>query len=435
MVHRQCNDGTDSYAIVVQIRRYCHYRLSCLQRCISFESYIKPQPLWSKSLFLIVVYLLNPTSNHNSMLTRKDKIVLYIFWILHQTTTLSRFRTGRMKLYIFWILHQTTTLYLLYIYSLSCISFESYIKPQLSRNTGNTTRSCISFESYIKPQPAVQFNHRWAGCISFESYIKPQLAPITPLPAAVVYLLNPTSNHNASFSLTLDSALYIFWILHQTTTGDASGSNHLQLYIFWILHQTTTGSQNTYRWHRCISFESYIKPQRGRGCGGPRSVVYLLNPTSNHNRKSKHLPMAPLYIFWILHQTTTFWHDWRINSVVYLLNPTSNHNLMRELRMMKWLYIFWILHQTTTCRPSDSSAWCCISFESYIKPQPSIVLVRIASCCISFESYIKPQQAFFLAVSCQVVYLLNPTSNHNCVDSLLLLLALYIFWILHQTTT
>ena len=143
--------------------------------CISFESYIKPQLDAYKERQNRVVYLLNPTSNHNSPRAPLPFGMLYIFWILHQTTTLSRFRTGRMKLYIFWILHQTTTLYLLYIYSLSCISFESYIKPQLSRNTGNTTRSCISFESYIKPQPTCQRIRM----------------------GTVVYLLNPTSNHNS----------------------------------------------------------------------------------------------------------------------------------------------------------------------------------------------------------------------------------------------
>ena len=63
--YRQCYNGTDSCAIVVQIRRYCHYRLSCLQRCISFESYIKPQLAPITPLPAAVVYLLNPTSNHN----------------------------------------------------------------------------------------------------------------------------------------------------------------------------------------------------------------------------------------------------------------------------------------------------------------------------------------------------------------------------------
>ena len=99
--YRQCYDGTDSCAIVVQIRRYCHYRLSCLQRCISFESYIKPQlapitPLPAAVVYLLnptsnhnvllylarqvqVVYLLNPTSNHNELYVFSAKVALYIF--------------------------------------------------------------------------------------------------------------------------------------------------------------------------------------------------------------------------------------------------------------------------------------------------------------------------------------------------------------------
>ena len=151
--YRQCYDGTDSCAIVVQIRRYCHYRLSCLQRCISFESYIKPQRERCPGTYRWVVYLLNPTSNHNSshgwsMLTR-----LYIFWILHQTTTSSAPTTHRRQLYIFWILHQTTTLLELLLFPCCCISFESYIKPQLKCPAYWENRCCISFESYIKPQP------------------------------------------------------------------------------------------------------------------------------------------------------------------------------------------------------------------------------------------------------------------------------------------
>ena len=76
----------------------------------------------------------------------------------------------------------------------------------------------------------------------------------------------------------------------------------------------------------------------------------------------------------------------------------------------------------------------CISFDSYIKPQPSVVievstevvylliptsnhnLLRIDNInisCISFDSYIKPQLSVALAVLPYVVYLLIPTSNHN----------------------
>ena len=150
--YRQCYDGTDSCAIVVQIRRYCHYRLSCLQRCISFESYIKPQPLARFKYFSHVVYLLNPTSNHNFVLIIHILVKLYIFWILHQTTTVKEHWKYNEKLYIFWILHQTTTNLPTHQNGYGCISFESYIKPQRSIPFVPSIVSCISFESYIKPQ-------------------------------------------------------------------------------------------------------------------------------------------------------------------------------------------------------------------------------------------------------------------------------------------
>ena len=121
---------------------------------------------------------------------------------------------------------------------------------------------------------------------------------------SVVYLLNPTSNHNATAILK--------------------------------------------RPFCCISFESYIKPQRERCPGTYRWVVYLLNPTSNHNSSHGWSMLTRLYIFWILHQTTTYTESSYYNSV---------------------LYIFWILHQTTTGLPYIGINHCCISFESYIKPQ------------------------------------------------------------------
>ena len=128
--YRQCYNGTDSCAIVVQIRRYCHYRLSCLQRCISFESYIKPQ-----------------RNRHI-----EKTFLLYIFWILHQTTTFNKILDNSDALYIFWILHQTTTLDQNTIIRVCCISFESYIKPQPLACCFCLAMCCISFESYIKPQ-------------------------------------------------------------------------------------------------------------------------------------------------------------------------------------------------------------------------------------------------------------------------------------------
>ena len=101
-----------------------------------------------------VVYLLIPTSNHNSTMIILTSCMLYIFWFLHKTTT--------PKLYL--------------LFSFSCISFDSYIKPQLSFWTIFRSESCISFDSYIKPQREHQTSFGDNCCISFDSYIKPQLA-------------------------------------------------------------------------------------------------------------------------------------------------------------------------------------------------------------------------------------------------------------------
>ena len=56
------------------------------------------------------------------------------------------------------------------------------------------------------------------------------------------------------------------------------------LYIFWFLHQTTTSFVSGLVLYRCISFDSYIKPQLDRFNTFGVRVVYLLIPTSNHNR-------------------------------------------------------------------------------------------------------------------------------------------------------
>ena len=142
--------------------------------CISFDPYIKPQLLTFLWLLLLVVYLLIPTSNHNCQPVFSRFVMLYIFWSLHQTTTIKNFFVGRSALYIFWSLHQTTTKYVLsdgskqlYIFwslhqtttyygkrhlRFRCISFDPYIKPQLIMVKSLCLKSCISFDPYIKPQ-------------------------------------------------------------------------------------------------------------------------------------------------------------------------------------------------------------------------------------------------------------------------------------------
>ena len=230
------------------------------------------------------------------------------------------------------------------------------------------------------------------SCISFDSYIKPQrIDKFSPI-QIVVYLLIPTSNHN-----------------HQRLTVRA-----MKLYIFWFLHQTTTSAKICSSGYCCISFDSYIKPQRVQVCSLGDVVVYLLIPTSNHSCR---------------------WLSWKWPPVVYLLIPTSNHNDKPCCSGATPLYIFWFLHQTTTFACSVHVTICCISFDSYIKPQLRlwlIVLMRVVYLLIPTSNH------NFLEIpkKCSsVVYLLIPTSNHNVPSVWCRPVSLYIFWFLHQTTT
>ena len=182
-----------------------------------------------------------PTSNHNCW-----------FWVVFC-----------FRLYIFWFLHQTTTCTATTSVSLSCISFDSYIKPQPLLLSSLFSVCCISFDSYIKPQLMLNQELLKRCCISFDSYIKPQPAPLQPRCPWVVYLLIPTSNHNFGVTVRALSSLYIFWFLHQTTTVHNLCILYVMLYIFWFLHQTTTCTMSPILRSCCISFDSYIKPQQG----------------------------------------------------------------------------------------------------------------------------------------------------------------------------
>ena len=123
-------------------------------------------------------------------------------------------------LYIVLFLHQTTTAQLCVDWACGCISYYSYIKPQLKLVLIEFMDSCISYYSYIKPQ------------LYFYN-LKCQV---------VVYRTIPTSNHNLIAYEQITNQLYIVLFLHQTTTQ----SNQ------WTLNKC------------CISYYSYIKPQPER---------------------------------------------------------------------------------------------------------------------------------------------------------------------------
>ena len=122
--------------------------------------------------------------------------------------------------------------------------------------------SCISYYSYIKPQHPILCLETSSSCISYYSYIKPQPA-VRPLSVhGVVYRTIPTSNHNVTLITLVRFLLYIVLFLHQTTTQTEFGLVGDVLYIVLFLHQTTTYCLAVLVCRGCISYYSYIKPQR-----------------------------------------------------------------------------------------------------------------------------------------------------------------------------
>ena len=213
--------------------------------CISFDSYIKPQPCLSSPRCWIVVYLLIPTSNHNSQIRHTNQQLVVYLLIPTSNHNLSLVELRHCMLYIFWFLHQTTTKQhciaivngcisfdsyikpqpLVYEkpWLHGCISFDSYIKPQLGITAKVFSEGCISFDSYIKPQRSGSEGIWYWSCISFDSYIKPQpLRVVTPC-GIVVYLLIPTSNHNTR--PVSNRSVCVVYLLIPT-------SNHNR----WVLH-------------------------------------------------------------------------------------------------------------------------------------------------------------------------------------------------------
>ena len=127
----------------------CRIILLC---CISFVSYIKPQPTADTLQLIRVVYRSFPTSNHNGSVDREDDmLVVYRSFPTSNHNSCHRY-ISNSALYIVRFLHQTTTIFLGCLSSYSCISFVSYIKPQLFLISILLLVSCISFVSYIKPQ-------------------------------------------------------------------------------------------------------------------------------------------------------------------------------------------------------------------------------------------------------------------------------------------
>ena len=167
--------------------------------------------------YSIVVYRTIPTSNHNSREVGDSPLKLYIVLFLHQTTTILILRVIRVR----------------------CISYYSYIKPQLVTVSLLDRICCISYYSYIKPQLIVQLYH----C------------------NLVVYRTIPTSNHNAAKVYKSLNMLYIVLFLHQTTTDCSYQAIYRSCISYYSYIKPQHRNKSTISLLSCISYYSYIKPQ------------------------------------------------------------------------------------------------------------------------------------------------------------------------------
>ena len=191
-------------------------------------------------LFILrsVVYRSFPTSNHNSATsfntdaalyivrflhqtttsycTLPTDFLLYIVRFLHQTTTVITSNPNLELLYIVRFLHQTTTIVIYLLFNECCISFVSYIKPQLPTVAEFQSDCCISFVSYIKPQRAA--TRKRGELVVYRSFPTSNHNPFSvgPVTLTVVYRSFPTSNHNLNVRMTCSNKLYIVRFLHQT---------------------------------------------------------------------------------------------------------------------------------------------------------------------------------------------------------------------------
>ncbi len=80
------------------------------QRITLFGFYIKPQPncqRFGKRFLLFLIWILHQTTT--DLLKANNYDVLFLIWILHQTTTKNAVSLVVPQLFLIWILHQTTT--------------------------------------------------------------------------------------------------------------------------------------------------------------------------------------------------------------------------------------------------------------------------------------------------------------------------------------
>ena len=209
----------------------------------------------------------------------------------------------------------------------------------------------------------------------------------------VVYRSIPTSNRNRIAVCKRGGMVVYRSIPTSNRNYSQAVPDYAVLYIVLFLHQTATTISSAFPSACCISFYSYIKPQRKAG---------VLDNTAG----------CISFYSYIKPQLTAARYDFRQSCI-------SFYSYIKPQR----------------CVGSRIRRRGCISFYSYIKPQLRLELIPNFDCCISFYSYIKPQHVCNCLTLCAVVYRSIPTSNRNYLSFIYCKGTLYIVLFLHQTAT
>ena len=186
--------------------------------------------------------------------------------------------------------------------------------------------------------------------------------------------------------------LYIVLFLHQTATLHSAQLVVCMLYIVLFLHQTATTTKGSLTTSCCISFYSYIKPQHERLPLISLCVVYRSIPTSNRNKQIDYYSFVLLYIVLFLHQTATVSSATFLICSLYIvlfLHQTATGTMSRALHGL--LYIVLFLHQTATSI-YERILGCSLYIVLFLHQTATKGRLNVkTSSCISFYSYIKPQ--------------------------------------------
>ena len=215
--------------------------------CSSFQFYIKPQPITASSLFIPVVPHSNSTSNHNFHLQFRGKL----FVVPHSNSTSNHNVLRRFRSFLLVVPHSNSTSnhnMVARLWKLTAL----FLIPILHQTT----------TFFMKSRSSV-------SCSSFQFYIKPQPFPGSRLVALVVPHSNSTSNHNQRPDSSPYCLLFLIPILHQTTTHLCSSLWCTTLFLIPILHQTTTSRMAVIH----ILHVTHMTPMHKTSCRTPGKLV------------------------------------------------------------------------------------------------------------------------------------------------------------------